>query len=199
MVSPASDVTAFILAGGKSTRMRQDKAFLKLGSLTLLERAFDLARVVCQEVRIVGPAQKFENYGPTVQDVFPDQGPLAGIHAALKSSQTELNLLLAVDMPFMDPAFLKHLIAQSRATKELVTVPRCSGGWQPLCAVYRRDFAAAAERSLREGHNKIDPLFTKVPTRIIEEAELLQLGLLPEIFRNLNTPQEFTQAQAKTY
>ena len=198
MISPVSDVTAFVLAGGKSTRMGQDKAFLKLQGRTLLERALDLAQAVCREVRIVGSPQKFAAFGAVIEDILPGRGPLAGIHAALKSSRTELNLLLAVDLPFMTPAFLHHLISQARATTAVVTVPRCAGGWQPLCAIYRRDFAAVAENSLNQGHNKIDPLFAQVSTRTLEEADLLQLGFSPELFRNLNTPEEFNQAQAKT-
>jgi molybdopterin-guanine dinucleotide biosynthesis protein A len=71
-----------------------------------------------------------------------------------------------------------------------VVVPRGAGGWQPLCAVYRREFAAAAERSLRAGRNKIDRLFDEVRTRVIEQEELEGAGFSPAIFRNLNTPDE---------
>jgi molybdenum cofactor guanylyltransferase len=190
-------VTGFVLAGGKSIRMGEDKAFIKLENRTLLERALDLARKVCPEVRIVGEGQKFSAYAATVEDIFPKQGPLAGIHAALKNSSTELNLMLAVDMPFMDPGFLNYLATEARTASALITVPLCAGRWQPLCAVYRRDFATVAEKSLIQNHNKIDPLFAQVATRVIEETELLQRGFTPEIFRNLNTPQEFNQAQTK--
>lgn len=189
------EISAFILAGGKSTRMGQDKAFVKLQNQTMLARALQLARTVSTEVKIVGSAEKFSAHAPTIEDLFPDRGPLAGIHAALKNSHTVLNLILAIDLPFMDTAFLQHLIKQARASKALVTIPRCAGGWQPLCAVYRREFAAAAENSLREGHNKIDPLFAKVPTQVIPDSDLLELGLSAEIFRNINTPEDFSQAQ----
>jgi molybdopterin-guanine dinucleotide biosynthesis protein A len=193
----AHDVTGFILAGGESSRMGQDKAFLKFEGHTLLSRALDLAGKVCDQVRIVGSSEKFAAFGTVVEDSFSSRGPLGGIHAALKSSSTDLNLLLAVDMPFLNPEFLRYLLGQARATAAFATVPRCTGGWQPLCAVYRRDFADAAEGSLHAGRNKIDPLFAHVPIHVIEEAELLRLGFNPEIFRNLNTPEEFSQAQSK--
>jgi len=89
------EVTAFILAGGKSTRMGVDKAFAGLDGRTLLARALQLARSVASDVRIVGNKAKFARFGPVVEDMFPNCGPLGGIHAALRASATDLNLVLA--------------------------------------------------------------------------------------------------------
>src|SRR5437899_1580697 len=97
----AFGITAFVLAGGKSIRMGRDKAFLQLGDRTLLLRALDLASTVAAEVRIVGDATKLAAFGPVVEDVYRERGPLAAIHAALLSTTTELNLMLAVDLPFL--------------------------------------------------------------------------------------------------
>jgi molybdopterin-guanine dinucleotide biosynthesis protein A len=187
----AGDVTVFILAGGKSTRMSVDKAFVDYDSRTLLARALDLARSVTPDVRIVGSQEKFAPFAPVVEDVFRDCGPLGGIHAALRASLTELNVMLAVDTPFVSWAFLQYLITQARGAPEAtVVVPRVDGGWQPLCAIYRREFAGAAENVLRTGRNRIDLLFDVVRTRVIEEEELEREGFSPAIFRNLNTPEE---------
>jgi molybdopterin-guanine dinucleotide biosynthesis protein A len=187
----ARDVTAFILAGGRSTRMGVDKAFVDYAGRTLLARALDLARSVTLDVRIVGSREKFAPFAPVVEDVFHDCGPLGGIHAALQASLTELNLMLAVDTPFVSWAFLQYLISQARAAPEAATVvPRCDGGWQPLCAIYRREFAAAAESALLAGRNRIDPLFDVVRTQVIEQQELEGAGFSLAIFRNLNTPEE---------
>ena len=192
-----SDLTAFVLAGGKSTRMGEDKASLAFKGRTLLQRALDLAHAVAGKVRIVGDRKKFSAFGPTIEDLFPHRGPLGGIHAALQSSNTDLNLILAVDMPLLTPEFLQHLLAQARATSALVTVPRCGGGWQPLCAVYRSGFLAVAAQALQSGHNKIDPLFARVPVSVLEEADLGRLGFGAEIFRNLNTPEDLQRASGE--
>ena len=74
------DVAAFVIAGGQSSRMGRDKAFLTLGGSTLLERALAVARCVSQEVTIVGQREKFAACGNVIEDVYPGQGPLAGIH-----------------------------------------------------------------------------------------------------------------------
>src|ERR1700677_3288499 len=145
-MDPSPDLTAFVLAGGKSTRMGADKAFVGYDGRTLLARALDLARSVTPDVRIVGSPEKFAPFAPVVEDIFRDCGPLGGIHAALQSSGTELNLMLAVDTPFVSWAFLQYLRSQARnAPAATVIVPRSDGARQPLCAIYRREFAVVAE------------------------------------------------------
>jgi len=189
-------VTAFVLAGGKSTRMGADKAFLVLAGVPLLSHALKLAASATSEVRIVGSAEKFATFGSVVEDAYRDRGPLGGIHAALLSAATDFNLMLAVDMPFLQPEFLRYLILQARESSTIVTVPRVNEGFQPLCAVYRREFGTVAEAGLQSGKNKIDSLFANLPTRIIEEDELRRAAFPAGMFRNLNTPEEWEQAKS---
>jgi len=190
-------VTGFVLAGGKSSRMGQDKAFMQLGGRTLLAHALERVQAATGNTWIVGSTEKFAAFGPVVEDVYPGRGPLAGIHAALSGTRTQLNLITAVDMPFLQIDFLKYLIAQARACRAAVVVPRAGGGLQPLCAVYRKDFAQVAQRSLTAGKNKIDTLFSDVPTLVIEQAELERSGFMQDMFRNLNIKQDWQEAQQK--
>lgn len=189
-----AEVTVFILAGGQSSRMGRDKAFLQLGERSLLERALAAARTVTAEVRIVGQQEKFAAYAPVIEDLYAGRGPLAGIHAALRWSSTELNLVLGVDTPFIDTAFLRYLVEQAAASGAVVTVPRVAGQRQPLCAVYRREFADLAEQALQAGRNRIDALFEQTSARIIDETEMRKLAFDPGMFDNLNTPEEWDQA-----
>jgi molybdopterin-guanine dinucleotide biosynthesis protein A len=191
------EMTAFVLAGGKSTRMGEDKAFLELGGKTLLERALRSLRQLAPDVMIVGEQSKFAQFGSVVEDVFRDRGPLGGIHAALTASATDLNLMMAVDMPFMEFGFLQYLLQHAERKNAEVVVPRVLGRLQPLCAVYRKSFQAAAERSLLRGDNKIDALFQDVRTTIIDEDEIVASGFSPAIFDNLNTRTEFEQAKKR--
>ncbi len=190
----AVDVTGFILAGGKSTRMGADKAFIEFEGRTLLERALSLARSVTPDVRIVGAAEKFAPFAPVVEDIFRERGPLGGIHAALRASSTELNFMLAVDMPFVPATLMQYLIREARTAAEAtVIVPRSDGRRQPLCAIYRLRFAELAEQALLAGRNRIDALFNAVETRVIEEDDLDSAGFSSTIFRNLNTPEQLEQ------
>jgi molybdenum cofactor guanylyltransferase len=201
----------FVLAGGKSSRMGagsdKDKAFLEFRGQTLLDRALDVMGTVCDSVAIVGDQAKFTKYGcsgsgpskyeSVVADIFPGCGPLAGIHAALVHSFADLNLMLAVDMPFVSRELLAFLFAAAsdEANDAIVTVPRTGKGLQPLCAVYRRDFSSVAEHALRAGKYKIDAAFSSLPVRVIEEGELAAAGFSERSFFNVNTPQDRLAAE----
>lgn len=196
MPSTDTDLTAFVLAGGRSSRMGRDKAFLEFEGQSLLARALRLAQSVASEVRIVGPVSKFAAFGCVVEDTFPDRGPLGGIHAALSSSLTDLNLILAVDMPFLTTAFLAYLRDRARSSDAVVIIPRTHDGWQPLCAIYRRHFATVAQAALNSGENKIDRLF---PSITLDTITTKDLQLFPQNqFRNLNRPQDVTESQARS-
>jgi molybdopterin-guanine dinucleotide biosynthesis protein A len=192
-----AELTAFVLAGGKSSRMGADKALLQLPGQTLLQRGLELARSVSEDVRIVGVREKFGEFAPVVEDKYPNRGPLGGIHAALSATTNPFNLILAVDLPFLEKRFLLHLLAEARASGAVVTVPRAAGGLQPLCAVYRREFAALAEQALAAGRNKIDTLYAQTTVRIIEEDELVRFAFSPAMFDNLNTPEEWERARQR--
>jgi len=103
--------------------------------------------------------------------------------------------MLAVDMPFIEPKFLTYLLKQAQHSEALVTVPHVGGGYQPLCACYRKEFEAIAEQALAAGRNKIDALFTPEITRVIDEAEFAKLGFPASVFQNLNTKEDYEQAK----
>jgi molybdopterin-guanine dinucleotide biosynthesis protein A len=192
---PVGDVAAFVLAGGRSSRMGKDKAFLELGGRTLLARALELAESLTETIAIVGDGSKFFPLGRVIADVYPGQGPLAGIHAALKSSDCALNLMLALDIPFIGKDFLRYLLSEASRSSAVVTVPKTQDNWHPLCAVYRREFSANAVEALRRGKNKIDLLFAKVETREVNQDEMMRMNFPDSIFRNLNTPEDWRKAE----
>lgn len=175
--------------------MGADKAFLQLGGRSLIQHATDLARTVTSDVRIVGDPLKFAACGAVLPDVYAGHGPLAGIHAALRSTETDCNLILGVDLPFVEPEFLTYLCDMAQSAACVVTIPRIGARLQTLCAVYRKAFAVPAEGALLQNRNRIDALFPGLPIRIIEEEEIVQAGFVPSMFRNLNTPEEWHQAQ----
>jgi molybdopterin-guanine dinucleotide biosynthesis protein A len=194
-----NDVTAFVLAGGKSTRMGTDKALLRWQHGTLLDHVLELAHELTPHVRIVADRKRFAGYGaPVIEDVYRGCGPLGGIHAALSTTVSPWNLMLAVDLPLLNGRLLGYLVALARESDATVTVPSVGGGLQPLCAVYRREFAELAQCSLEAGENKIDLLFARVKTQTIEEEKLVQAGFSREMFRNVNTPEELEEVRRRS-
>jgi len=185
------NVSAFVLAGGKSSRMGSDKALLSVGEQTLLTQALRTASAVATTVRISGSKERYGKSGEVVEDIYEDCGPLGGIHASLSATSTDLNLMLSVDMPRMTPQFLTWLLERASASPELIIVPDAAGGTQPLCAVYRRGALEAVSRALQAGEFKIGRLFEQVPTRVLTEQEIAGSGFSVTIFQNVNTPDEY--------
>lgn len=193
----ATDLTAFVLTGGKSSRMGEDKAGLRLpNGMTLLEHALATCGAIAGQVGILGPRSRYGSYawaGEIVEDIFSDRGPLAGIHAALSLTTTDWNLMLAVDLPGVTAPLLRWLLAEARRTAKMITVPKVDDQQQPLCAVYRREFRAIAEQALKEGRNKVNGCFPPADTRVISEQEIVSAGFSPQLFANVNTPEEFAR------
>ncbi|MCU1255797.1 MAG: molybdenum cofactor guanylyltransferase [Candidatus Angelobacter sp.] len=192
-----SQLSGFVLAGGKSTRMGQDKAALTLNGLTLLQHALAALREVCRDVAILGKHELYGTLAPVYEDIFPGCGPLGGIHAALSNSKTQFNLIIAVDTPFLAPKFLSYLVDKAIASGAVVTTPEIDDYTQPLCTIYSLDFHSIAEHALRLGNYKIVPLFPKGRTLIIKEAELRQFAFVADMFENLNTPEDLARARRR--
>jgi len=189
------EVSAFVLAGGRSSRMGADKALLTLGGESLLAIALRNAQAVCPQPAIVGAAARYAAFGRVVDDRITGCGPLGGIHAALYATTSELNVILSVDLPLMVPDFLRWLVGQADRGEELITVPRIHGRCEPLCAVYRRATLPVVEQALREGDFKVDRIFGRVSTRYAGEAEVRAAGFADGIFRNVNTPEDYVRVK----
>jgi molybdenum cofactor guanylyltransferase len=115
------EVGGYILSGGKSSRMGQDKALLELNGKPLIRHAVKKLRRVCMDVRILSDNVQLEAYAQLVTDIHPGCGPMSGMEAALVHSVFEWNLFLAVDMPFLPTAFisfwLRNWLRQERSSK----------------------------------------------------------------------------------
>jgi molybdopterin-guanine dinucleotide biosynthesis protein A len=192
-----SQLSGFVLAGGKSTRMGQDKASITLNGLSLLQHALAALREVCCDVAILGKQERYGKLGPVYEDIFPGCGPLGGIHAALSNSKTQFNLIIAVDTPFLAPEFLSYLADKAIQSGANVTTPEIDDYRQPLCTVYSLDFRPIAEQALQQGNYKIVPLFPADRTLVIKESELRQFAFAADMFENLNTPEDLARARRR--
>jgi len=194
-----------VLAGGRSTRMGQDKALLQVGGRSLVELALDKLRSIgVAEPRIAGARTDLSSLAPVVSDLHPGCGPLSGIEAALAATNKGLNLFLPVDMPLLPARFLHWMLLRAEITGALMTVP-CINGWpQPLCAVYHRDLLRPITASLLGGNYKVMPVVTAAAGQsqavdvfdterlTSSDPELLGFSPLPlyRWFHNCNLPED---------
>lgn len=197
-------VSALILAGGRSRRMGRDKAFLSLpgdeqrtSQYTFVEQLGTLLNSFCQEVLFVArePAQCAGQKLPAVRVVFdemPDHGPLMGLYSGLRAICTSHALVIAVDMPFVQPALLSFLLDQP--LDEAILMPVVAETPQVLLAIYPRTLLPLIEDRMRIGRRDPRSLLDVAPVRYIAEAQLRQIDPQLRSFINLNTPQDLTQA-----
>ena len=171
--------------------MGSDKAMLSWAGETLIQRTLAVARQACGQVFICGSRDLYGKFGEVVEDAQPGCGPLSGIHAALRATQTDLNLILSVDLPLMTAEFLAWLLQQARSGQQRITAPEANGNLQPLCAVYHREALGIVDEALAKGDLKVTRLFHRTTTRIIGEREIRAAGFEPSIFTNVNTREDY--------
>jgi molybdopterin-guanine dinucleotide biosynthesis protein A len=176
------DVTGFVLAGGKSSRMGRDKALLDWHGVTLLEHMMNLLRTVTDPVLVVGRDQ--------LCDRLPGLGPLSGIATGLEHSATDANLFLAVDLPHLTEGFLKYL--RSRLKNSTFPLLACKiGADYPLCLGIWRPMLPEIQKHLTAGQRSVRRLIETAAAEIISEAEIVTAGFDVGIFRNINTPEDY--------
>jgi len=177
---------AFVLAGGRSSRMGSDKALLPFRGRTLVEHVMAQVDSVISNVTLVGGNRRYVNLGyPVIKDSFLGCGPLAGVHAALDSTVCEWNLILACDMPEITPEFLNQLMERAESGCADAVIPVPPGGVpEPLCAAYQRRCVGVIANALRNGVRKVT-----------DGLAGLEIDYWPvshaHFFRNLNTPREW--------
>ncbi len=183
-----------VLAGGQSRRMGRDKALLQLGNQTLIERVLAAAHPLGYPLVIIGNPVTYAHLGlPVHPDLRPGLGPLGGLYTALSTTAAPV-LLLACDLPFLTPEFLRHLVNQ-RGSHQAV-VPHATTGLQPLCALYEPSCLAAVEAAIQAGQFGMRDLLSNLSLDLVREKDWRPYDERGMLFANLNSPQEYERAQA---
>jgi molybdopterin-guanine dinucleotide biosynthesis protein A len=178
--------SAVLLAGGKSSRMGRDKAFLEIAGEPLWQRQLaTLRHLAPEQLMVSGPGREEWSEYEIVADECADAGPLAGLAAALRKCATPRLVVLAIDLPEMTTDFLRSLL--HLCSDHQGVVPRRSDRFEPLAAVYPAGCAALAEAALRDG----DFSMQRFVRRALEQDLLLERSISEAetvLFANLNTP-----------
>lgn len=184
-------LNGFVLAGGRSTRLGVDKARVEIEGVSLLLRTVNLLKPYVDSVAVLGPAGRYEFiHEPTIQDRWPGKGPLAAILTGLERMTGEWGIFIACDLPLVDGRFIELLIRRVAASKPDAVVPRTTGGWQPLCAAYRRSSARQIREAIEEGETAIIRILPRLQVDVITPEDLAIAGMDEAIFENLNSPED---------
>jgi molybdopterin-guanine dinucleotide biosynthesis protein A len=193
------DIGFIVLAGGKGLRLGQDKASETIGDRSLLERVVSRLASFNNDILIVSASERtfpqLNGYPRlrTVADIYLNKGPLGGVYAGLKASDSFYNFVVACDMPFLNQALLRYMM-QISAGFDLV-VPRLGELVEPLHAVYSRACLAPIESLLRQGDLILRRLFALVEVRYVEAEEIDRFDPQHLSFFNINNEADMERAK----
>jgi molybdopterin-guanine dinucleotide biosynthesis protein A len=190
MAGSLKPITGVILSGGKSLRMGEDKAFIKIEGTPIIERIFLLLERLFQEVIVItNQGERYHYLGAKVyEDLIPNLGALGGLYTGIARSSFPYSFVIACDMPYVNRAVIEHLTEKTGDYDAII--PRTEDGLQPLHALYSRRCLEAITEILRENKKRIVDFFPLVRVRIVEENGFHSLDPHRESFINLNTPED---------
>lgn len=183
-----SDISGFILAGGKSSRMGTDKALLMIKNEPLLKRIIRLIEPLCGSIAISGQNADYVKFNvKIIPDLYSDCGPIAGIHSSLKHSHSDWNLLVSVDVPFLNEKLIRNLIS---STGEFdCIIPEHTSGVEPLIGLYHKRILPIVEEMIKNGDYKLMYMLSKLNVRYLDCNSLIHK--YPRLFMNINRPEDY--------
>jgi len=190
------NATGIILAGGKNTRMGENKAFLEINGERLIDKTMDIFKRIFADIVIVtnDPLSYIEfSDAVIVTDIYKEKGPLGGIYTGLFYSKNNYAFVCPCDMPFLNKDFVEYLLAQTE--KYDVIVPKTAEGYQPLHAVYSRNCLPSIKRLLLMDKLKITGFYRDMRVLAISEERIRPFNVEGRLFLNLNTPGDMEKIQ----
>lgn len=184
-------VTVAIMAGGKSSRMGRDKGLCFFRGKALVSYAIETLQPLCGRI-LISANNEIEDYSAFGLEVLPDEvkgiGPMGGILTCLRQSETQHNLVLSCDTPFVSTQLFEFLL--NNIEKRQVVVPVHSGFLlEPLAAYYATNVLSELNRFVESGDYKMMNFFKKVNFGRLAVDELLP-SFSGKLFQNLNTPDD---------
>jgi molybdopterin-guanine dinucleotide biosynthesis protein A len=187
------DATAIVLAGGKSRRMGQDKSLIEIDGTPLISLVVEQLKPYFSRI-IIGAADdgKFDFLElPVVPDKVPNCGPLMGLTSSLEASESEVNFVMACDMPDVNVELIQTLMSLTEG-HDCVIPSLGNGMHEPLFGVYRKSVLPEASEMLAAGRRRITDLFDRVRVRYVELDESGSCV-------NLNTQEDLEKWRGSTH
>jgi molybdenum cofactor guanylyltransferase len=195
MMTNRRELTAMVLAGGKSSRMGQDKALIPIQGVPLLQRVCGIAQSCADVVYIVTPwperyqdlllpGCQFIREVPLSGDPLA-HGPLVGFAQGLAEVETEWVLLLACDLLRLRVEVLQDWVTrlESVGDNAIAALAHHPKGWEPLCGFYRRRCLPQLLEFINQGGRSFQQWLQQYPVEVLPLAE-------PEMLFNCNTPED---------
>ncbi|MDT8306641.1 MAG: molybdenum cofactor guanylyltransferase [Anaerolineae bacterium] len=189
-------LSVVIQAGGRSSRMGEDKGLVALAGRPMIEHVLTRVAGLSDETLITtNEPDDYEYLGLRMaSDPEPGAGALPGLRTALEAARGDTVLVLACDLPFVNRLLLEYMLEQSNEAD--VVVPRWNETYQTLHAVYnRKRTLRAVEQALAEGERRMISFYPQLRVRTVTAEEIQQFDPKGRSFFNVNTPEELQEAE----
>jgi molybdopterin-guanine dinucleotide biosynthesis protein A len=184
------DIGYIILAGGKSKRLGRNKLNEAIGGITLINRVINVLSAFDGEIILVTAEDSSLpdtfTYAKIskVQDLYPGKGMIGGIITGLSASKNFYNLVVAADMPFLNPVLIRYMISNAKGN-DLVAYKN-QNELEPLHAIYTKNCLPILEEIMLKDR-RIFELLGQVKVRYLSPAEINQYDPKKISFFNVNT------------
>jgi molybdopterin-guanine dinucleotide biosynthesis protein A len=191
-LEPKNPISGIILSGGQSIRMGQNKAFIKIDGVPIINRICDLFKKLFQETIIVTNQKEiFKDFDTKIySDLIPNKGALGGLYTGIFFSTFYYSFCVACDMPFIKKSLVQYMI--NNIEDEDAIIPRTKDGLQPLHAIYSKKCLNPIKTTIEKGKFKITDFYELAKIKTLEENAFISLDPFRESFINVNTPKELS-------
>jgi molybdopterin-guanine dinucleotide biosynthesis protein A len=183
---PHTEIDAVILAGGKSSRMGEEKGLVLFQQKPLVSYVINLLLGLQIQPRLIANHPGYQQFNIRIDtDIIPDKGPMGGLYTALETTRQQHVLLLSCDTPFLQPALIKRLLSGLRDGR--ICIPECQGRLHPLCAIYPKSLKDKVVTCITENRLRMTAFVSSAAHDRIHSDDLEVM--YPDLFMNLNDRQ----------
>lgn len=191
MDTKTKPINAYILAGGKSSRMGTDKGLLLFEGKAMILYVIEQMQPIFDNLVIVSNNPEYEKFGlEVIPDLIKDIGPAGGIYTALKHSKTKLNFMVSCDMPFITKEAIVFIIENTNESQ--IILLENQGKIEPLFGIYSKDCGQIWLELIEQKIIKLQKMvsYFKLKTIPVENNEIFK----ESFFKNINTKEDFNNA-----
>ncbi|MFW6115030.1 MAG: molybdenum cofactor guanylyltransferase [Thermodesulfobacteriota bacterium] len=184
-------IAGLILAGGLSKRYGQNKAFLQINGIRLIDHiAEQMKRIFTRVLLVTNQPREFRYLQlPVVEDLIKGLGPLGGLYTGLSAISEQAGFFVACDMPLLHQGLIRYMVNSMDAYDAVV--PSVGKWLEPMHAVYARSCLPAIKGLIDKNCYPVRLFYDQVAVRYIQEEEIRRFCSPGEAFLNINTPEEF--------
>lgn len=187
-----NDIDVFITAGGKSSRMGQDKGLMKIAGKPMILHLAEMLERNHYPFTVIANDQAYHKTGFKVTgDLIPGKGPMGALFTAIHYAERSFILLLGCDHPFLPETVITRLLAS--AEENIITVTHFGNSIHPLQTIYPVSLKNKVDECIRNDRLKMKSLILESPHRKVETDDLALT--FPEGFINFNEPKDLLRWQ----